>query len=77
MYKFFKVFSNGKEKYCDTFRSTLDPNYHAYINWCNENGIGWKLVGSDGKVKFQSEEASIDPLVGYFQRNKEKNDLWQ
>lgn len=22
-------------------------------------------------------KGSVDPLVGYFQRNKEKNDLWQ
>lgn len=44
MYKFYKIFPNGKEKYCDTFNSTLDPNYHAYINWCRENDIRWKLV---------------------------------
>ena len=44
MYKFYKVFPNGKEKYCETFNSTLDPEYHAYINWCRENKINWKLV---------------------------------
>jgi hypothetical protein len=53
MYTFFKIFPNGKEKYCGVFQSTLDPEYHAYINWCRENSIGWKLVGSDGKIKFQ------------------------
>lgn len=53
MYKFYKIFANGTEKYCETFNSTLDPNYHAYINWCRENNVGWKLVRvSDGQVMF-------------------------
>ena len=62
MYKFYKIFSNGVKKYCATFNSTLDPNYHAYINWCekwNEENpkypIGWELVQTfDGKVKFNN-----------------------
>lgn len=55
MYKFYKIFPNGKEKYADTFNSTLDPNYHAYINWCRENNIGWKLVRVfDNCVMFKS-----------------------
>lgn len=54
MFKFYKIFSDEKEKYCATFNSTLDPEYHAYINWCREYNIGWKLVNaSDGKIKFQ------------------------
>lgn len=32
MYKFYKIFKNGKEKYVATFNSTLDPDYHGYIN---------------------------------------------
>ena len=57
MYKFYKMFPNGKEKYCDTFNSTLDPNYHAYINWCRENKIEWKLVNtSDNTIKFKSDK---------------------
>jgi hypothetical protein len=54
MYKFYKVFPNGKEKYCDTFNSTLDPEYHSYINWCKENDMRWKLVRVfDKKVMFE------------------------
>ena len=56
MYKFYKIFPNGKEKYAESFNSTLDANYHAYINWCRDNNIGWKLVSTyDGKIKFSSE----------------------
>ena len=29
MYKFYKLFKNGNQKYTDTFNSTLDPEYHA------------------------------------------------
>jgi hypothetical protein len=53
-YKFYKIFPNGKEKYAETFDSTLDPEYHAYINWCKENNVDWKLVDSDGKIKHTS-----------------------
>lgn len=54
MYKFYKILSNGKEKYCATFNSTLDPNYHAYIDWCRLYGIKWKLVWTyDNSIKFQ------------------------
>jgi len=57
MYKFYKIFSNGKEKYCATFESTLDPEYHAYVNWCNENKMEWKLVWTyNNSIKFQSEK---------------------
>lgn len=60
MYRFYKIFSNGKKKYCDTFNSTLDPNYHAYINWCKQFSldnpkfpIGWELIRvHDNKVMF-------------------------
>lgn len=53
MYKFYKIFSNGKVKYCATFNSTLDPIYHEYINWCRINKIKWKLTTLDGKIKFE------------------------
>lgn len=43
MYKFYK-FINNKWKHCDTFNSTLDSEYHAYINWCTANEVEWKLV---------------------------------
>lgn len=56
MYKFYKIFANGKEKYCETFNSTLDFNYHAYINWCNDNGIAWKLIDANGKIKFSNKQ---------------------
>lgn len=57
MFKFYKIFSSGAEKYCATFNSTLDPEYHAYINWCRENKIKWKLVDTyTGRIKFQSKE---------------------
>jgi len=53
MYKFYKIFPNGTRKYCDTFNSTLDPEYHAYINWCKENDMHWELIEvSTNKVKF-------------------------
>lgn len=54
MYKFIKILHNGKEKHCATFNSTLDPEYHAYINWCRDNKMNWKLVDKlTGKIKFQ------------------------
>lgn len=54
MYKFYKIFSDGTEKYCDTFNSTLDPGYHGYINWCRENNMRWKLIEvSTGRIKFE------------------------
>ena len=55
-YKFIKILHSGKEKVCATFDTTLDPEYHAYINWCNENGMGWKLVDLEGNIKYQSSE---------------------
>lgn len=56
MYKFYKLLGSGTWKYCDTFNSTLDPEYHAYINWCNDNNMEWKLErASDGKILFQSQ----------------------
>jgi hypothetical protein len=54
-YKFYKIFSNGKEKLVYQFESTLDPNYHSYINWCNENKINWKVLDFEGKIKFKSK----------------------
>jgi hypothetical protein len=55
MYKFYKIFSNGSKKYCYTFNSTLDPEYHAYINWCKENNIDWEVIDTNTNiVKFSS-----------------------
>ncbi len=60
MYKFYKLFKTGLRKYAETFNSTLDPNYHAYINWCKENDIDWELVRTfDNKVMFTSKEVTL------------------
>jgi len=54
MYKFYKLLGNNNWKYTDTFNSTLDPEYHSYINWCTENNVRWKLVRSfDNTIMFQ------------------------
>lgn len=56
MYKFYKLLGSGVWKYADTFNSTLDPEYHAYINWCTENKVQWKLVRTfDNKIVYSSE----------------------
>jgi len=60
MYKFYKLFKNGNQKYTDTFNSTLDPEYHAYINWCRENEMDWKLVRQfDKKITHSSKPELI------------------
>lgn len=56
MYKFYKIFVSGTKKYCATFNSTLDPEYHSYINWCKENNMEWVLEDSNGNVKFSSKD---------------------
>ena len=54
MYRFYRLIPSGNWKYADTFNSTLDPNYHATINWCRDNNIRWKLVRVfDEKIMFQ------------------------
>lgn len=54
MYKFYKLLPSGTWKYCATFNSTLDPEYHAYINWCREYKMHWKLIWTyDNSIKFQ------------------------
>ena len=54
MYKFYKLLESGVWKYTDTFNSTLDPNYHSYINWCRDNSVKWKLVRTfDQKLMFE------------------------
>ena len=54
MYKFYKLLGKGTWKYVDTFNSTLDPEYQAYINWCEENDMKWKLVRAyDSKIMFK------------------------
>lgn len=64
MYKFYKIFPNGSKKYCATFESTLDPEYHAYINWCRENEFDWELIRVfDNKVMFQSEYVPVTEKV--------------
>lgn len=57
MYKFYKLLDSGKWKYYDTFNSTLDPYYHAAINYCRENNMKWKLVRVfDNKIMFSNED---------------------
>lgn len=54
MYKFYRLLPNGKWKYAETYNSTLDPEYHADINYCRDNDIRWKLVSNyDNTIKFQ------------------------
>jgi len=54
MYKFYKIFPSGKEKLVGTYDTTLHPEYHAYINWCRDNDMRWKLVSTyDNTIKFQ------------------------
>lgn len=55
MYKFYKWMEKSQKwKYADTINSTWDANYHAYINWCKENNVKWKLVRVfDGKIMFE------------------------
>ena len=54
MSKFIKILHNGNEKHCATFNSTLDAEYHAYIEWCRDNNMRWKLVvKSTGEIKFK------------------------
>ena len=55
MYKLFRKLPSGKWKYSDAYNSTLDPNYHADINYLNDKGIEWELRNSDGIVKFKSD----------------------
>jgi hypothetical protein len=64
MYTFFKVFANGKQKQVLKTQSTLDVEYHAYINWCRENNVGWRLVRDyDGKVMFTESYNDIQSLM--------------
>lgn len=54
MYKFYKLLENSTWKYCDTFNSTLDPDYHVLINYCKDHDIKWKLVRAfDNKIMFE------------------------
>lgn len=54
MYKFIKILGNGAEKQVLVTNSTLDVEYHAYIDWCRANKMHWKLVRVyDGKIMFQ------------------------
>lgn len=63
MYKFYKIFSDGKRKYVGKFNSTLDPEYHAYINWCKENKMDWCLISTyDGKIKYSSNNNNLREL---------------
>ena len=55
MYRFYRKMQSGNWKYCETFNSTLDPNYHELINDCRNLDIDWELrLTSDGTVKFKS-----------------------
>ena len=64
MYTFVKVFANGGEKKVLKTQSTLDVEYHAYINWCRENNVGWRLVRDyDNKVMFTESYTPIQSLM--------------
>lgn len=54
MYKFYRQLNNGKWKYTESFNSTLDPNYHELINYCNQKDIKWKLINSLNEIKFHN-----------------------
>ena len=54
IYKFIKILSNGAEKQVLVTNSTLDVEYHAYIDSCRANKMHWKLVRIyDGKIMFE------------------------
>lgn len=56
LYKFYRLMPSGNWKYSDAFNSTLDPNYHAWINSCRENKQNWKLVSTyDDSIKYHEE----------------------
>lgn len=56
LYKFYKIFPNGHKKYVHGTESTLDPEYHGYINWCRENKMSWELIRTfDGKIMYHEE----------------------
>lgn len=53
-YTFYKILSNGNKKAVHYTDSTLDPEYHAYINWCRENNMRWQMVRNfDNKVMWE------------------------
>lgn len=60
MFKFYRMMPSGKWKYTETYNSTLDPEYHADINYLGEQGIDWKLVAtSNNTVLFSSKKELI------------------
>ena len=55
MYKLYRRLPSGKMKYSECYNSTLDPNYHADINYLNSESIYWELRDYQNKVKFHSK----------------------
>ena len=55
MYKLFRKMPSGNWKYSEVYNSTLDPDYHAAINYLNANRIEWELRDSNGNVKFKNQ----------------------
>ena len=50
MYKLYRLLPSGKWKYTDVFNSTLNPEYHAAINFYEKNDTNWILTREDGLV---------------------------
>lgn len=57
LYKLYRKLPNGEWKYSDAYNSTLDPNYHADINYLNKEKVEWELRYSNNVVKFKSDNA--------------------
>lgn len=55
MYKFYRTLPNGNWKYCDTYNSTLDPDYHSIINYCKDNNTSWVLTNPQGLILYSSD----------------------
>lgn len=55
MYQLYRKLPSGKWKYSEVYYSTLDPNYHADINYLNNKNIAWELRDLQGNVKFKSD----------------------
>lgn len=56
MYKFYRTLPNGNWKYCDVFNSTLDSNYHSYIDFCKTNNFSWLFTNTDGLILHSSND---------------------
>lgn len=62
LYTFYKVFDNGTKKTVLHTDSTLDPEYHGYVNWCTENNVKWELVRNYDKKVVANNDTGFTPL---------------